>query len=57
MEKLRLRVYKLEINGRGIRCADHAAPSIRKSWHQLRRDGAVTRSVLFSSGLKPRGFI
>jgi hypothetical protein len=21
------------INGRGIRCADHVTPSIRKSWH------------------------
>jgi hypothetical protein len=21
------------INGRGIRCADHATPSVRKSWH------------------------
>jgi hypothetical protein len=21
------------INGRGIRCADHATPSIRESWH------------------------
>jgi hypothetical protein len=21
------------INGRGIRCADHATPPIRKSWH------------------------
>jgi hypothetical protein len=28
-----------------IRCADHATPSIRKSWHQLRRQAAVARSV------------
>jgi hypothetical protein len=24
---------EIRINGRGIRCADHATPSIRKSWH------------------------
>jgi hypothetical protein len=22
-----------QINARGIRCADHATPSLRKSWH------------------------
>jgi hypothetical protein len=26
-------VKKTETNDRGIRCADHATPSIRKSWH------------------------
>jgi hypothetical protein len=26
-------VKKTEANERGIRCADHATPSIRKSWH------------------------
>jgi hypothetical protein len=29
----------------GIRCADHATPSIRESWHKLRRQAAVARSV------------
>jgi hypothetical protein len=29
----------------GIRCADHATPYIRKSWHQLRRQAAVALSV------------
>jgi hypothetical protein len=24
---------ELTTGGRGIRCADHATPSIRKSWH------------------------
>jgi hypothetical protein len=31
--------------GREIRCADHATPSIRKSWHYLRRQAAVGPSV------------
>jgi hypothetical protein len=38
----------------GIRCIDHATPSIRKSWHQLRRHAAVVRWVQFARGLKPR---
>jgi hypothetical protein len=29
----------------GIRCADHATPSICKSWHKLCRQAAVARSV------------
>jgi hypothetical protein len=29
----------------GILCADHATPSVRKSWHYLRRHAAVARSV------------
>jgi hypothetical protein len=29
----------------GIRCADHATPSSRKSWHELCRQAAVSRSV------------
>jgi hypothetical protein len=29
----------------GIRCADHATPSIRKIWHKLRRQAAVARTV------------
>jgi hypothetical protein len=31
--------------GLGIRHADHAAPSLRKSWHELRRLAAVARAV------------
>jgi hypothetical protein len=31
--------------GLGIRHADQAAPSIRKSWHYLRRQAAVARSL------------
>jgi hypothetical protein len=27
----------------GIRCADHATPSIRKSWHEVRRQAAVAQ--------------
>jgi hypothetical protein len=38
-------VKKIEITAVGIRRADHAAPSIRKSWHYLRRQAAVARSV------------
>jgi hypothetical protein len=26
-------VYKIEVTTMGIRCADHVAPSNRKSWH------------------------
>jgi hypothetical protein len=29
----------------GIRHANHVAPFIRKSWHSLRRQAAVARSV------------
>jgi hypothetical protein len=29
----------------GIRWAQHVTPSIRKTWHYLRRQAAVTRSV------------
>jgi hypothetical protein len=29
----------------GILCADHATPSICKSWHKLRRQAAIARSV------------
>jgi hypothetical protein len=38
----------------GIRCADHAASSIRKSWNWLNRQSAAARSVWFACGLKPR---
>jgi hypothetical protein len=29
-------------------------PSIRKNWHQLLREAAVARSVLFACGLNPQ---
>jgi hypothetical protein len=38
-------VYKTENTAVGIRHADHAAPSIRKSWQSLRRKAVVARSV------------
>jgi uncharacterized membrane protein YedE/YeeE len=39
-------VHKLTENmAVGIRCADRATPSIRKSWHQLRRNAAAAWSV------------
>jgi hypothetical protein len=31
-------------------------PSIRQSWHYLRRQAAVPRSVQFARGLKPRSY-
>jgi hypothetical protein len=33
LEKKMAPVYKPENTAVGIRCADHATPSIRKSWH------------------------
>jgi hypothetical protein len=53
-EKVAAPVYKAENMTVGIRCAEHATPSIRKSWRLLRRQAAVSRSVLFASGLRPR---
>jgi hypothetical protein len=38
-------VYKTENTAVGIHHADHAAPSIRKSWQSLLRQAAVARSV------------
>jgi hypothetical protein len=38
----------------GICCANQATPSVRKSWHLLRRQAAVARSVYCFCGLKPR---
>jgi hypothetical protein len=38
-------IYKAENTTVGINHADHVAPSIRKSWHSLRRQAAVARSV------------
>jgi hypothetical protein len=40
--------------GRGIHRADHAALTFLKSWHQLRREAAATRSVQFTRGLRPQ---
>jgi hypothetical protein len=39
------KVYKTEIMVVGIRHADHATPSIRKSWHELSRQAVVARSI------------
>jgi hypothetical protein len=36
---------KFSLTTEGIRCADQATPSIRKSWHWLRRQAAVAGSV------------
>jgi hypothetical protein len=36
---------KPNLTAGGIRSADHETPSIRKSWHYLRRHAAVARSV------------
>jgi hypothetical protein len=44
-EKERLRFTKPRLTAVGIRCANHATPSTRKGWHQLRRQAAVARSV------------
>jgi hypothetical protein len=49
-------VKKTELTTGGIRCDDHAKPSIRKSWHQLRRQAAVARSVKLASELKATEF-
>jgi hypothetical protein len=49
-------VEKTENTAVGIRHADHVAPSIRKSWHSLRRQAAVARSVWFARGLRPCNF-
>jgi hypothetical protein len=38
-------VLSLLITAGGTRHADHVAPSIRTSWHSLRRQAAVSRSV------------
>nr|CAD7408689.1 unnamed protein product [Timema poppensis] len=36
-------VYKTEINGRRISCADHMTPSILKCWQYLRQHAEITR--------------
>jgi hypothetical protein len=43
--KVAAHVQKTENKAVGIRQADYVAPSIRKSWQSLRRQGAVARSV------------
>jgi hypothetical protein len=40
----------------GICHADNVIPPIRKSWHYLRWQAAVARSVQFDRGLRPRSF-
>jgi hypothetical protein len=40
-----LQIKKIEIKAVAIRRADHATPSVRKIWHQLRWQAAVARSV------------
>jgi hypothetical protein len=40
-----LRSRKKRLTAVEIRCADHATTSIPKSWHELRRQVAVARSV------------
>jgi hypothetical protein len=42
-QKLRSRIPRL--TAVGSRCADHASPSTREGWHELRRQAAVARSV------------
>jgi hypothetical protein len=39
------RSRKPKLTAVGVRWADHATPSIRKSWHYFRRHAAVARSV------------
>jgi hypothetical protein len=41
--------------GLGIRRTDHAIPSIRRSWHYLRRQSAVARSVWLVPTFADRG--
>jgi hypothetical protein len=44
--ELQINIYmNLRFTAGGIRHADHVAPSIRTSWHSLRRQAAVARSV------------
>jgi hypothetical protein len=56
-EKVAASVYKSENAVVGIRHAEQAAPSIRKSWLQLRRQAAVARSVQFALKLRPRSLV
>jgi hypothetical protein len=41
----------------GIRHTDHVAPSFCKSWHYIRLQAAVARSVQFARGLRPRSLV
>jgi hypothetical protein len=45
MQESNMAGLETEITAVGIRHTDHVAPSIRKSWHQLRRQTAVARWV------------
>jgi hypothetical protein len=47
---------KTENTAVGIRHTDHTIPPIRKSWHYLRRQAKVARSVEFARGIKPRSY-
>jgi hypothetical protein len=47
---------QIENTAVGIRHPDHVAPSIRKSWHWLRRQAAVARSLQLARGLRPQSF-
>jgi hypothetical protein len=49
-------VYKTENTAEGIRHADHVAPSMRESLHQLRQQAAVAWLVQFTRGLRPRSY-
>jgi hypothetical protein len=40
-----LMICNFSLTAVGIRFVDHATPSIRKSWHYLRRQAEVTRSL------------
>jgi hypothetical protein len=46
-----------EITALGIRHADYAEPSMRKHWHQLRREAVVAWSVKFARELRPRSSV
>jgi hypothetical protein len=46
------RPRKSRLTAVGIRCTDHAAPSIRKSGHWVLRQAAVTWPVQFPCGIK-----
>jgi hypothetical protein len=54
--KVAAHVYKTDNMAKGIRHADHVAPSIRKSWQSLRRQAAVALSVQVARGLIPWSF-
>jgi hypothetical protein len=53
-EKVTAPVQKYENTAVGICHADHVVPSIRKSWHELRRQAAAAWSVYFARRLRLR---